>query len=61
VACCALAFDVAIKDVGAPNTTAVAASQNNLRREIVCDLICSLMMIPLAYIPLVEQLRPPNE
>jgi len=51
VACCALAFDVAIKDVGAPNTTAVAASQNNLRREIVCDLICSLMMIPWRIYP----------
>ena len=31
---------------------AIAASKNILRREMICDLIGSLMAIPLTYVPL---------
>jgi hypothetical protein len=31
---------------------AIAASKNILRRETICDLIGSLMAIPLTYVPL---------
>ena len=50
-ACCALAFEVVNRDIGAPSAIVVAASQNNLRREMICDLICSLMRFPYCIYP----------
>jgi hypothetical protein len=34
---------------GAARAVAIAASQNSFRREMICDLTCSLIVIPLTH------------